>query len=233
MNQMELICGFPQAVDAKALLDAIEARAEREQRKAVFRFCRSKIEVEHAVACAGPGSHVVLQELMVPVDPYRAWELSALRDIREIEVTVSLSRKHFGSSYLAVLYGAGILDAVYEEEATASCIAEHIFTRRDRKACRDYYGITIEEAMGAAQIMEQPFIKRYMHYIGTAAGQEEMVERYEEIAGRLDRVQKQYLALQLPQEFKQVLRDHGCKEWDFPAAVKRDKKRKKFNIGSF
>ena len=60
-----------------------------------------------------------------------------------------------------------------------------------------------------------------------------MVERYKEIAGRLDRVQKQYLALQLPQEFKQVLRDHGCKEWDSPAAVKRDKKRKKFNIGSF
>lgn len=228
MERIALICGFPQAVDVEAVQRAIVDRAEREGRHAVFCFCDSKIEVEHAVACAEPGSHVLLQELFIPVDPYNAWELSALRDIREIEVTVSLSKKHFGSSYLAVLYAAGILDAVYEEEATAACIAEQIFLRRGRRACREYYGITIAESMGTMQILDQSLIKRYMHYIGTAGSHEDMIDRYEEIAGQLDRIQKRYLISLLPPEFIQILKNNGCMEGICPDSDKKREKKKKF-----
>lgn len=226
MERITFICGFPQAVDVDALQGAITDRAEREDKQAVFHFCKSKIEVEHAVACAEPGSHILLQELFLPIDPYGAWELSVLRDIREVQITVSLSRKHYGSSYLAVLYAAGILDAVYEDEATAACIAEHIFIRRDRKTCREYYGITIEEVMGTLQVMEQPAVKRYMHYIGTAGGQEEMIDRYEEITSRLDRIQKQYLVSQLPPAFIEVLRDNG-RMVGIAAVAKKEKRRRK------
>lgn len=226
MERIAFICGIPQAVDVDAIQGAINDRAGREDKQAVFHFCRSKMEVGYAVACAEPGSHVLLQESFLPIDPYGAWELSALRDIREIQITVSLSKKHYGSSYLAVLYAAGILDAVYEEEATAACIAEHIFVRRGRKACRDYYGITIGEAMGTVQVMEQPVVKRYIHYIGTAGGQEEMIDRYEEITSQLDRIQRQYLALQLPPEFLAVLRDNGRMAGITAAVAKKERRRK-------
>lgn len=228
MERLVLICGFPQTSDVDAIQRAITARAEREERQVLFHFCGSKIEVEHAVACAEAGSQVLLQELFVPIDPYQAWELSALRDIREVKITVSLSKKHYGSSYLAVLYAAGILDAVYEDEATAARIADYIFYQRGRKSCREYYGISIAEAMEAMQIIDQSLIKRYVHHIGTAGGQESMVDRFVEIASRLDLVQKQFLASQLPPEFVQVLKEYGCLEGLMPEGSKKDKKRRKF-----
>lgn len=225
MEQLVLICGFPQTADVDAVQRAVTASAERDNRQVLFQYCNSKIEVEHAVMCAEAGDHVLLQELFVPVDPYHALELSALRDIRDVKITVSLSKKHYGSSYLAVLYAAGILDAVYEDEATAARIAEHIFCRRGRKSCREYYGITIAEAMATTQIMDQSLIKRYIHHIGIAGGQEEMVDRFAEITSRLDLIQKQFLASQLPPEFIQVLKEYGCLEG---TGDKKEKKRRKF-----
>lgn len=228
MERLVLICGFPDTADVNAIQCAIKARAEREEKQAVFCFCNSKIEVEHTIACAEPKSHVLLQELFVPIDPYTAWELSSLRDIRNIELTVSLSKKHFGSSYLAVLYAAGILDAVYEEEATAARIAEHVFSRRDRKLCREYYGITVEEAIGAMQIMDQSLVKRYVHHIGTAGSQEDMLERFRDITNRMDQVQRHFFASQLPPEFIQIARERGCLDGYLSSCAKQNKKRKKF-----
>lgn len=228
MERLELICGFPQTADIDVIKDAIMTKAEYQDMQVAFRFCRSKMEVEHAVACAEAKNHVLLQELFIPVDPYKAWELSAIRDIRNVEITVSLSKKHYGSSYLAVLYASGILDAVFEEEATAAYIAEHIFLRRSRKACREYYGITIEEAMGATQIIEQSIVKRYVNHIRLATCQEDIVKRFAEIASRLDRIQKHFLASQLPPEYVQILMDNSCLKGYVLNDSKKNKKRKKF-----
>lgn len=225
MEQLELICGLPQTADVDSIQAAIAARAERQDMQVVYYFCRSKIEVEHAVACAGSSCHVLLQELFIPFDPYKAWELSAIRDVRNVDITISLSKNHYGSSYLAVLYASGILDAVYEEEATASCIAEHIFSGRGRKACREYYGITIAEAMGTVQIIEQSVVKRYVHHLGAASCQEDMVKRFAEIAELLDPIQKHFLASQLPPEYVQILMDNRCLERYSPNRKKKEKQR--------
>ena len=74
--------------------------------------------------------------------PYTAEELAELMDDYNLNIIVSLSKSHRANQYMKILYTAGILNALYEEDATAANIMNLILYPRTRKICREYYQIT-------------------------------------------------------------------------------------------
>ena len=67
---------------------------------------------------------------------------------------MSVDRKHYGTDYMAVLYAAGITDAVYEEDADAEELTKRILSRRSRRESREYYGIrSMDEVVSVLDIL--------------------------------------------------------------------------------
>lgn len=200
MEVFHLICGIPEEKDTNELLERIVFLAAKKNRKVEIHLCHCKIEVEYMVYCTDGNAAVLLQENF-ELQPYEAHELVAIRDIRDIPVIISLSHKHYGTNYLASLYAAGIVDAVYEEEANAVCLTERLFCRRNRKSCREYYGIqTLEEVVASLAIIPTDALARYQNYIMGATDQKEMFERYTELSKKLSYIENCYLIEQLSAE---------------------------------
>ena len=141
---------------------------------------------------------LVLQEAMQPNYPYTADELSELMDNFHLNIVISLRKIHRGSAYMKTLYTAGILNALYEEDATARNVFSKILYPRTRGECRQYYQIkNARDAEGALDIIDEEKMKQYISYIEEAGNQEEIIRRYEYIANEMKMVENIYLANEL------------------------------------
>ena len=79
---------------------------------------------------------LVLQEAMQSSYPYTAEELAELMDDYNLNIVISINKSHRANTYMKILYTAGILNALYEEDATADNILKRILYPRTRKECR-------------------------------------------------------------------------------------------------
>lgn len=202
MEQLEIICGIPEDTISTGIMEGICQRALEKEKKFVIHPCLSKQEVEYQVFSMD--SHektvILLQENMVMPASYRAWEIASLRDIRRIPVVVSVDRKHYGSDYMAVLYAAGIMDAVYEDDADADELAKRILSRRSRREAREYYGLrSMDEVVSVLGILGKDMLERYIHYISSGVDAQDTQLRYREVQKKLSYIENCSLAEQLPE----------------------------------
>lgn len=226
MEQIEVICGIPEGTIAMGLVERISQVALEREIRIVVHPCLSKQEVEYKVFSMADHENMVvlLQENMDMSASYQAWEIAALQDIRRIPVVVSVDRKHYGTDYMAVLYAAGIMDAVYDEDADAGELTKRILSRRSRREAREYYGIrSMDEVVSVLDILGKDTLERYLRYIGAGMDAQDTRLRYREVQNKLSHVENCYLVEHLPENILQELQaDKG-----FALYQKAMQKRKK------
>lgn len=233
MEQIQVICGIPDGTISTGLLERICQMALEREIKLIIHPCLSKQEVEYKVfimdKCAK--AVILLQENMDTSASYQSWEIAALRDIRRIPVVVSVDRKHYGTDYMAVLYAAGIMDAVYEEDADAEELTKRILSRRFRKECREYYGIrSMDEVVSVLDVLGKDTLERYIHYISTGVDVQDTHLRYQEIKKKLSYVENCCLAEHLPESIMQELQvDEGFTSYH--KTIQKTKKERKVGAG--
>lgn len=166
----------------------------------IVHYCENRQELEYSIYTAGAKSVVLLQERPENGKVYQAWEIAALRDIRKIPIVLILNRQHYGTEYMAVLYAAGILDAVYDDDRmSAEEIIERLLVQRQRKECREYYGIqSLNEVTTALDIIAQDALERYIRYLSSGVDTEDVQRRYQEVRNKLSEVENFYLVSKLP-----------------------------------
>lgn len=169
--------------------------------------CSGKAEVEHVIWRGRNGELFFVPERCFYQDPYRAVEFAALRDIRKIRLITAVDRVHYGTSYMATLYAAGILDAVFEDDAQEKSIAERVRQARNRRECREYYGIcSMDDAVSALRVMKEDDAERYVRYISAGIDGEDMLARYRDVEKKLNFIENCCLAKQLPDSVLEEIR---------------------------
>ncbi len=137
---------------------------------------------------------VILQEILQSSSPYTAEDVALLTDERNIRVIIVLSKNHIGNRYMRVLYAAGILDALYEEDAYAEKIVSLLFHGRSRKEARKYYGIeTVADVEKSMQIIDEERLKSFLSYIEGGGPFRETIDRYEFVATRMTAAENLHL----------------------------------------
>lgn len=234
MGQIEVICGIPEGSVSTGLVERICQMALEREIKLVIHPCLSRQEVEYKVFSMDNHENAVilLQENMDTSASYQSWEIAALRDIRRIPVVVSVDRKHYGTDYMAVLYAAGIMDAVYEEDADAEELAKRILSRRSRRESREYYGIrSMDEVVSVLGILGKDALERYIHYISAGIDARDTQLRYQEVRNKLSHVENCCLAEHLPENIMQELQaDEGFALYQ--KAVQKTKKGREKKMGT-
>lgn len=234
MRQIEVICGIPEDTLSTGLVEKICQMALERGMKFVIHPCLSKQEVEYKTFSMDNQKNAVilLQENMNASASYQSWEIAALRDIKRIPVVVSVDRKHYGTDYMAVLYAAGITDAIYEEDADAEELMKRILSRRSRKESREYYGIrSMDEVVSVLNIIGKDALERYIHYIGAGIDTHDMQLRYQEVRKKLSYVENCCLAEHLPENTIQELQaDEGFALYQ--KNMQKMKKGKEKNMGT-
>lgn len=188
--------------------------------------CNNRQELEYAVS-KEKGAVVLLQEMDHPEERCEAWNIAAIRDIGKVRVVSCVKRIHYGTSFMAVLYASGIMDALFEDEADPEHIAERLTVQRNRRECREYYGIrSMEEAISALQIIEQDTLERYIRFIDGSTNGEEMLARFHEVTKKLCYMEKCCLVEMLPENVREEIgADAGLEKFHFPQAVNARQKK--------
>lgn len=229
MEEIEVICGIPEETVSTGLIEKICQMASEKGKKLIIHPCLSKQEVEFRVFSIDRQKHMVvlLQEGMDTAASYLPWEIAALRDIRRVPVVASVDRKHYGTDYMAILYAAGIMDAVYEEDADAEKLTERILSRRSRKECREYYGIrSMDEVVAVLDVLGKDTMERYIRYISAGIDTQDIQLRYREVQKKLSYIEKCCLVEHLPENIVQEIHeDPGFMECQKPGLKNIRKKR--------
>lgn len=175
-------------------------------RETIWIECDSMPALEYA-ASRESDAVVLWQEGGGQGEPCKAWDIAAVRDGAKIRIVPCVKRLHYGTSFMAVLYAGGIVDALFEDEADAVHIVERLLTKRSRKECRVYYGIrSLQEVVSVLQIMEQDTLERYLQYIGGGIDGEEMQMRFREVARKLSYMEQCFLLEKLPSNVQEAIR---------------------------
>ena len=115
--------------------------------------CSSMQAMEYAVY-RETDAVALISERCCPGGRLGAWDIAGLRDIRKVRVIACVDRIRYGTSYMAVLYAGGVMDALYEDDLEPRRIADLIQNGRRRGESRAYYGITaMEDVVSVLQVM--------------------------------------------------------------------------------
>lgn len=204
---LKVVCGFSNEKSASIREKLAEAAAKRNlelsfvsryRKEGVFQYLQEHEDY----------NIVVLQEILQNSSPYTAEDLAELEDIRNLNIIVSISKGHYGDRYMRILYAAGITNALYEEDASAENIVGLMLHGRNRKSCREYYGIrTLNDVEQTLNIVDQDRLDKYSDYIINGGTMEETPNRYKFSAERLNSAENIELVKQLPEYFQTVLSD--------------------------
>lgn len=149
---------------------------------------------------------VILQEVLQSSSPYTAEDAALLTDERNIKVILVLNKKHLGNRYMRVLYAAGILDALYEEDAYAEEIAALLLQGRTRKEARKYYGIeTADDVEKSLQIIDEERLKSFLSYMEGGGPFNETLSRYEFVASRMTAAENLHLIKNMSSGLSEIL----------------------------
>lgn len=208
MKTVKVICGINTVKQEQPLLIEIDDLLRSEGMELSVEELSSKAEAEYAVYRGVDSELFFVPERCFYQNAYQARELAALRDIRKIRIVVSVDRSHYGTAYMAALYAAGILDAVFEDEADARHIVQLLLCGRNRRECREYYGVqSIRDAVSTLRIMEEEVADRYIRYISSGVDGEEMLSRYREIEKKLNYMENCCFAERLPDSVLEEIKD--------------------------
>lgn len=166
MKTWKVVCGFSNTETEgikKELLEAAKNRGielvmvHRYRKEGILEYVQEHLDFQT----------VILQEVLQRSAPYTADDLVRLTDDRHINVIVSLSPIHQGTDFMAVLYAAGIYNAVFEKDAYADVIINLMLQGRTRKEARKYYGISNfvdKEDFGLEPALQEskPFLQKWI-----------------------------------------------------------------------
>lgn len=210
MEEFKIICVRVEGTSQNTFPEKVKSQLEHMGNRVVLQECRSKLEIEYAVFQEKGTANVLLEENCFAGMPYLAWEIASLKDIGQAHIVVLLDRRHFGTAYLDILYAAGILDAVFEEERDAAMAAGLFQKGRNRKESRGYYGLrSLQGTSSVLQVMEQERVERYIRYIGAGASEEDVLARYREIETQLKNIEICCLVGNLPESLREELQKGG------------------------
>lgn len=186
--------------------------------------CRSMQAMEYAVYRERDAVALINERCPSGVR-FGPWDIAGLRDIRRVRVIACVDRIRYGTSYMAVLYAGGIMDALYEDDSDSRRIADLVQRGRSRSESRAYYGITsMEEVVSVLQVMDQEALARYIRYIKAGIDKEEMIARYQEVTKKLGCVEECCLASNVPEEILEEIRGN-TEKFKPPWAEKRSRLR--------
>lgn len=171
---------------------------------------------------------LILQEAMQSNYPYTAEELAELMDDYHLNIIISINKSHRANQYMKVLYTAGILNALYEEDATAENIFKRILYPRTRRECRTYYQITTSaDAMSALDVVDEERVQGYLVYIEESRNEEEIRKKYRYAAEILKTIENIDLTRQFSERVKAALASDEI----YQEAVKLQERKKRWHFG--
>lgn len=204
---LKVVCGFSNEKSASIREKLAEAAAKRNLELSFVSRYRKEGVLQYLQEHEDYNI-VVLQEILQNSSPYTAEDLAELEDIRNLNIIVSLNKGHYSDRYMRILYAAGITNALYEEDASAEHIVELMLHGRNRKSCREYYGIrTLNDVEQTLNIVDQDRLDKYSDYIINGGTIEETPHRYKFSVERLNSAENIELVKQLPEYFQTVLSD--------------------------
>lgn len=208
MKTVKALCGMNTVKSEQPLLLEIENLLQAEGMALSVEELKGKTEAEYVVYRETDSGLFFIPERCFYQNVYQANELAALRDIRKIRIVATVDRSHYGTAYMATLYAAGILDAVFEDEADARRIIKLLLSGRNRRECREYYGIrSMKDVISVLRVMEEDTVERYVRYISAGVDEDEMLSRYREIEKKLNYMENCCLAGRLPESVLEEIRD--------------------------
>ena len=171
---------------------------------------------------------LILQEAMQSNYPYTAEELAELMDDYHLNIIISINKSHRANQYMKVLYTAGILNALYEEDATAENIFKRILYPRTRRECRTYYQITTAaDAMSALDVVDEERVQGYLAYIEESKDEEEIRKKYRYAAEILKTIEN----IDLTRQFSERVRAALATDEIFQETVMLREKKKRWRFG--
>ena len=224
MEKLYILCGL--ANDAGDEIKTALVEAAKEQGYEAVCVSRYRKEgIRQYVAEHSEFRILVLQEAMQTNYPYTAEELAELMDDYHLNIVISIKKSHRADRFMKVLYTAGILNALYEDDATAKNIMARILYPRTRKECRRYYQITTAvDAMKTLEIVDEERMKGYLSYIEEAMEEAEIKRRCSYILQSLQLVEKLYFIQRLSQRVREIIQD----DIEYQAILKQQQKKKRY-----
>lgn len=222
---LKVICKSAAKKAAESFKKEVESILLPKGQEVMWMECSSIQDLEYIVSREKDA--VVLMQEQDKDELCGAWEMAAVRDIRDVRVISCVRRIHYGTSFMSILYAAGITDALFEEDTDAVHIAERLLVPRSRRECRGYYGIrAMKEVTAVLEIMEQDTLERYVRYISGSIGREEMLMRFYEIVKKLSYMEKCCFMEKMPEDIRREIEENGGLEkscFSQSAEVKRKK----------
>lgn len=227
MENMYILCGLSN----EASDEIRKALTEAAKEKGYNAVCVSRYRKEGIRQFVSEHKEfriLVLQEAMQTSYPYTAEELAELADDFHLNIVISIKKSHRANQYMKVLYTAGILNALYEDDATAENIMTRILYPRTRRECRAYYQITTAaDAMRSLEIVDEERLKGYLSYLEESMDASEMCSKYRYIAQSLKPVENIYLVQNLSEKVRQVLET----EETYQEIISLQEKKKRWPFG--
>lgn len=246
MEKMYILCGLSNEASDE-IRTALTDAAKQKGYEAICVSRYRKEGIRQYIAEHKEFRILVLQEAMQTNYPYTAEELAELADDYHLNIVISIKKTHRANQYMKILYTAGILNALYEEDATAENIMKRILYPRTRRECREYYQITTAaDAMRSLDIVDEERINQYTSYLEESFDNSEIRNKYKYIAQTLKPVENIYLAKRLSDPLRKALESDPLyqevlsfqdkrKRWTFgrKTALKKQKKEEKLEAISF
>jgi len=204
-EKLYILCGLA-GKGEDDIRNALTEKAEEAGYEAVCVSRYRKAGIRQYIAEHPEFRIVLLQESMQSSYPYTAEELAELMDDYNLLIIVSLNKSHRANQYMKILYTAGILNALYEEDATAANIMNLILYPRTRKVCREYYQITTAaDIMETLEVVDEPKMQGFIDYIEESDSDTEVIQKYRYVAKSIKIIENIYLARHLSENVKAIL----------------------------
>lgn len=235
-EKMYILCGLA-GKGENDIRNALIEKAEKLGYEAVCVSRYRKEGIRQYIAEHPEFRIVLLQESMQSSYPYTAEELAELMDDYNLNIIVSLNKSHKANPYMKILYAAGILNALFEEDATAANIMNLILYPRTRRSCREYYQITnASDVMETLEIVDEQKMQGFLEYIEESETDSEILDKYRYVAKSVKIIENIYLARHLSEHVKTILAEddefqkylmlHQKKRWR-PFGRKRNRSRER------
>lgn len=149
---------------------------------------------------------VIMEENLQGGSGYTTAELQQLTDLGNSRIIFLMDRAHSGDDYVKALYGCGISDGLYLEEAAPREVLPLVLHARSQEEARKYYGIQVaRDAEKAEGIVNEEKLGAYLEYIEDEAESGERGDKYRFVSTRLGAEENRILAASISGEVARSL----------------------------
>ncbi len=149
---------------------------------------------------------VIMEENLQGGSGYTTAELQQLTDLGNSRIIFLMDWAHSGDDYVKALYGCGISDGLYLEEAAPREVLSLVFHARSQEEARRYYGIQVaRDAEKEKGIVNEEKLGAYLEYIEDEAESGERGDKYRFVSTRLGAEENRILAASISGEVARSL----------------------------